>query len=436
MLVFSALTLAAFAIPLRGITAIPTSVGTSATVCCPPNPAAPLVTGGLQLNPSPLPGGYTLLDFFTSTAATAETDNSQWGDSINEDPAELHRIYFQNLDGLRNESDEIALYVSSMAQRHVGTFCWADPGLDFSKAHVRRSLQRPISAHFTTARSAFSSCLLPETQLTGANGYQPGGTFMATTAKWATRSSGEPLVDPSGLGRWSGLCYVGKRGKRLAIITAYRSPRGQPKGGFGFYDQQYALLLSKGVAKPHVRRQFITDLVLFINKLQVDGHEVLVSLDANETIGEDRTFGLAHLIDECTLADLHSFGSSDPPATYKYGSERRIDFMLGTPAVADAVCRSGYAAYDSGGICSKHRGLYVDLDITQLMGAVDKITPSKARVLRSDDQPSVDRYLAAFTKYAEDHHLWDRVKELTILAPSLPTDICKQNFDAIDRDVT
>ena len=259
---------------------------------------------------------------------------------------------------------------------------------------------------------------------------------MATTAKWATRSSGEPLVDPSGLGRWSGLCYVGKRGKRLAIITAYRSPRGQPKGGFGFDDQPYALLLSKGVAKPHIRRQFITDLVLFINKLQVDGHEVLVSLDANETIGEDRTFGLAHLIDECTLADLHSFGSSDPPATYKYGSERRIDFMLGTPAVADAVCRSGYAAYDSGGICSKHRGLYVDLDITQLMGAVDKITPSKARVLRSDDQPSVDRYLAAFTKYAEDHHLWDRVKELTILAPSLPTDVCKQNFDAIDRDVT
>ena len=280
------------------------------------------MTGGLQLNPSPLPGGYTLLDFFTSTAATAETDNSQWGDSINEDPAELHRIYFQNLDGLRNESDEIALYVSSMAQRNVGTFCWADPGLDFSKAHVRRSLQRPISAHFTTARSAFSSCLLPETQLTGANGYQPGGTFMATTAKWATRSSGEPLVDPSGLGRWSGLCYVGKRGKRLAIITAYRSPRGQPKGGFGFYDQQYALLLSKGVAKPHVRRQFITDLVLFINKLQVDGHEVLVSLDANETIGEDRTFGLAHLIDECMLTDLHLLCSSDLPATYKYGSER------------------------------------------------------------------------------------------------------------------
>ena len=259
---------------------------------------------------------------------------------------------------------------------------------------------------------------------------------MATTAKWATRSSGVPLVDPSGMGRWSGLCYVGKRGKRLAVLTAYRSPRGQPQGGFGFYDQQYALLLSKGVDKPNVRRQFITDLVLFINKLQVEGHEVLVSLDANETIGEDRTFGLAHLLDECTLTDLHLLGSADPPATYKYGSERRIDFMLGTPAVADAVSRAGYAAYDSGGICSKHRGLFVDLDFAQLMGAVDPITPAKARGLRSDDQPSVDRYLAAFTQYADDHNLWDRVKELTTLAPSLPPEICKQNFDAIDRDVT
>ncbi len=37
-----------------------------------------------------------------------------------------------------------------------------------------------------------------------------------------------------------------KKGKRLAILTAYRSPRQQPTGGFGFYDQQYSLLLAKG----------------------------------------------------------------------------------------------------------------------------------------------------------------------------------------------
>ena len=82
--------------------------------------------------------------------------------------------------------------------------------------------------------------------------YQPGGTFMATTGKWATRSSGKVLVDPSGFGRWSGLSYLGKGKTRLSIVTADRSPRQQPAAGFGFYDQQYALLLSKGVKKPNV----------------------------------------------------------------------------------------------------------------------------------------------------------------------------------------
>jgi hypothetical protein len=37
------------------------------------------------------------------------------------DPGDLHRIYFQNVDGLRNDADEIDLYISSMAQFQVGT---------------------------------------------------------------------------------------------------------------------------------------------------------------------------------------------------------------------------------------------------------------------------------------------------------------------------
>jgi hypothetical protein len=108
---------------------------------------------------------------------------------------------------------------------------------------------------------------------------------MTSTNHWATRSIGNQLLDPSGLGRWSGLSYLGKKGKRLAILTAYRSPRQQPNGGFGFFDQQYSLLLSQGVKAPNVRRQFIVDISEFINSLQQNGYEILLSLDANETLG-------------------------------------------------------------------------------------------------------------------------------------------------------
>ena len=377
-----------------------------------------------------------LFDFFPPLQGPSQCvdDSTSWGDSIHTDPGDLHRIYFQNIDGLRNDADEMDLYVSTMAQLKVGTFCWADPGLDLSQVHVQQKLQRPINAHFVTARRAFSTCELPK-DYPLPSAYQPGGTFMASTGRWATRSTGKVLIDPKGLGRWSGLRYIGKRGKCFAILTAYRSPRQQPSGGFGFYDQQYSRLLSTGIVKPNVRKQFITDLCQFVNDLQQAGYEILLSLDANETIGQDKAFGIEHLMSECSLTDLHCLGPTVPPATYKYGTARKIDYMLGSQALHDSVRHAGFLAYDDG-IFSKHRGLFIDLDFQQLLGPVASIVPSSARRLKSEDQPSVDRYLEAFNKYAEDHKLWSRVKELCLVAPTMPAHHCKMSFDAIDRDVT
>ena len=421
MLVFTALAVTQAISFSSGISSVNSAVSASSTETVP----IPFVRG-----PQP---STTLFDF-PSFITPSTDDATTWGDSIHIDPGELHRVYFQNIDGLRNESDEMDLYVSSMAQLNVGTFCWADPGLDFSQSTVLQKLQRPLRSHFGAARRAFSSSALPKTS-TPSSGYQPGGTFMASTGRWATRSTGKPLIDPSGLGRWSGLSYLGRGGKRIAIITAYRSPRQQPMGGFGFYDQQYALLLSQGVAKPNVRKRFITDMCIFVNGLQNDGFDILLSLDANETLGQEKTYGIEHLMAECSLIDLHGLGPAAPPATYKYGKDRKIDFMLGSCNLRDSVRRAGFLAYDDG-VFSKHRGMFLDLDFQMLLGPVAKIVPPTGRRLNSEDQPSVDRYMEAFRQYADDHHLWRRVKELSTIAFSLPVSQCKACFDAIDRDVT
>ena len=198
------------------------------------------------------------------------------------------------------------------------------------------------------ARSASSFSALPPDRTAFQNGYQPGGTFTATTGKWVTRSTGKPLSDPSGLGWWSGLCFSGKKGRKIAILTAYRSPRQSPSAGFGFYDQQYALLLSRRVKKTNVRKQFITDLISEVNRLQADGFEIILSLeDANEMNGQEKVDGIDSLISSCTLHDLHCLTAATPPATYKCGNNRRIDFMLGSEAVKDAVRRAAYLSYDN-----------------------------------------------------------------------------------------
>ena len=109
--------------------------------------------------------------------------------------------------------------------------------------------------------------------------------------------------------------------------------------------------------------------------------------------------------------------------------------MLGSADVRDCVRKAGYLEYDNG-VFSKHRGLFIDLDFKELMGPVDTIPPPPSRGIRSDDQPSVDRYLAAFHAYADEHNIWHRVSELSALAPSIPQRHLKDCYDAIDRDIT
>ena len=65
-----------------------------------------------------------MIDYF----ATPEEVSTDWGDSISEDPGDLHRVYYQNIDGLKNHTDVMGLYISSMAQFSTSTFCWADIG--------------------------------------------------------------------------------------------------------------------------------------------------------------------------------------------------------------------------------------------------------------------------------------------------------------------
>ena len=108
----------------------------------------------------------------------------------------------------------------------------------------------------------------------------------------------------------------------------------------------------------------------------------------------------------CALSDLHLLGPESPPATYKYGSDRKIDYMLDSPNVSDSVRSAGYLAYDDG-IFAKHRGIFIDLDFHNLMGPTALILPPQARRLHSEDQVSVDNYIAAFSAYATDHNIWD-----------------------------
>jgi hypothetical protein len=62
-----------------------------------------------MLSPPPTSLQPTLLDFFETPKL--ENEETFWGDDIHTDPVDLHRIYLQNVDGIRSDADEIDLAI-------------------------------------------------------------------------------------------------------------------------------------------------------------------------------------------------------------------------------------------------------------------------------------------------------------------------------------
>jgi hypothetical protein len=96
----------------------------------------------LPTNPSSNHTTPSILSHLTNSAhATTFDDTTHWGDNIHCSPGDLHRVYFQNLDGLHNDNKEIDLYVESMLNYQVGTYCWTDPSLDFLQPTAKSKLK-------------------------------------------------------------------------------------------------------------------------------------------------------------------------------------------------------------------------------------------------------------------------------------------------------
>ena len=92
---------------------------------------------------------------------------------------------------------------------------------------------------------------------------------MGITGKWCGRAEQDLGEDPSGcLGRWSYMTLKGKNSVTITIITAYRvSQVSMPQHGDGTtYHQQHMLMSKQGIKSPNPRGQFVTDIIIFINK--------------------------------------------------------------------------------------------------------------------------------------------------------------------------
>jgi hypothetical protein len=101
---------------------------------------------------------------------------------------------------------------------------------------------------------------------------------------WASRVL-QSRKDPTGCGLWSYIC-IGKKDKNFAIVIVYRVGHNRNAGDATAFQQQYITQHANETARVEINphKQTMIDLEYFTEELKTDGFEVVVLIDANETL--------------------------------------------------------------------------------------------------------------------------------------------------------
>jgi len=254
--------------------------------------------------------------------------------------------------------------------------------------------------------------------------YKPGGTLLLTLDPWTSRiiSHGSDNT----LGRWAYQEFLGRNDKRIIIISGYRVCNQKfDAASMTVSAQQTRLLQVKGIHKPKPRKQFITDLITQIQHWRQAHKEVILCIDANESVDDPRS-DIARLFTETDLTDLHHYlhPALQKPATHQRGSQA-IDLMAGSPLIVSALLHAWIHPFGDP-VCIKgdHHLLGIDLDPEILFGNADlpsyhgqtrgtnsrhpqKVTKFCKRVVDRCNQQCLAERLAALQHlpHLDPHHL-------------------------------
>ena len=254
-----------------------------------------------------------------------------------------------------------------MLAKHIAAYqfdvvCLPETNADWKKYIPLKECNALLRSHLRHHR-LITSC----SKANARHIFLPGGTATIVANSWTGRiaESGE---DPHGMGRWSFVRTKGKTAQRLLILTVYQVCKQtiRTAGGTTAFSQQWHHIRASGNESPDPRKQFSIDLSLFLDQFPAD--HVIIAGDLNSWLrdpNDDKRFG--QLILKHRLRDvlIKSHGTDSEIPTRKEG--RRIDYLLATEDVANAVINCGATHFDHI-VDSDHRGPFLDLDVETLLG--------------------------------------------------------------------
>jgi hypothetical protein len=231
--------------------------------------------------------------------------------------------------------------------------------------------------------------------------HQYGGTSVWSINSFSHRikKQGE---DASGLGRWSWVCYQGRGNTHLRVVSGYR-PNAN-KGPTTVWSQHKAWLTEKDDDR-EPRQAFIEDLCTEVEKWIAAGDQIVLGLDANEslTLTDKVTtaFRRVGLINAITARH-----GRNTPRTHQSGSET-IDGLFVTEDLLGQRC--GYLPFGD----FDHRGMWIELPYQVALGhTLPQVVRPAMRKLKLKDPRTVKKYVKRLRKAIRDNMMLERAREL------------------------
>ena len=362
-----------------------------------------------------------------------------FGDDVYHKDAQFTRLFFQNVKGLTySTSGEDFKYVldslkSSVQADVVGL---SETNLPWIQAvHLQDDFRQCLRRQFLVGKTVFSSPSIDIDPIDITDKFQAGGTLTFTVGSLVPMlANSNAIQDPTGLGRWSGMTFRGKDDTNLSIITLYRVCRGSittaPIGSS--FNREFNYFRDRQEHSLNPRTHVLRSLQKLILQLSQQQHSVVIMMDANSTLHDDRE--LRDFLEHCDLHDLHA---QDPaPSTYLGSPNRRIDFIFGSSDILRCLKQSGTLSYNDGPQ-SDHRGLYVDIDLHALLGY--SLSPSAfpspaSRLLKAGNPELVATYVTKIKEYYDDHDMFTRIDRLYETYTTMSREAVRSLLEGWDSD--
>jgi hypothetical protein len=159
-------------------------------------------------------------------------------------------------------SDDYRYFLNSLQSLHVDVAGLAETNTCWQHSHLRDDFTNVVRRYHRQSKTVFGSPTPEIDPIPLSETFQAGGTVTMVMGSLVSRVNGGIILDPTGLGRWSGVTFSGSESQKLTVITAYRvcsgSIRSVPLGSSFAREYNHFHSTMKRAVNP--RRLFLQDL--------------------------------------------------------------------------------------------------------------------------------------------------------------------------------